>query len=92
VARGADTFVITKGGGNDTIGDFQPGVDKVMFVGFTAAEIRAALGGQETGQGTLLAGTHHHADVGGTQLDLGHGDGVDLAGVTHLDAGDIIIG
>ena len=91
VARGADTFVITKGGGHDTIGDFQPGIDKVVLVGFTVAEVRTALGGQEAARVPLPAGAHHHADVGGTQLDLGYGDGVELAGVAHLDPSDVVI-
>jgi hypothetical protein len=63
-----------------------------MFVGFTAAEIRAALGGQDAVRVTLPTDAHHHADVGGTQLDLGHGEGVELAGLAHLDASDIVIG
>ena len=91
MVRGADTFVIARGGGHDTIGDFQPGVDRVVFHGFTAAEVRAALGGQGTVLVPLSAGPHRPADGGGTQLDFGHGDGVELAGVSHLDASDIVI-
>jgi hypothetical protein len=84
--------VITKGGGQDTIGDFQPGVDKVLFKGFSAAEIRSALAGQGASLAPLSL-DHHHAQAG-TQLDLGlgHADTLDLVGVAHLDPYDIVIG
>jgi uncharacterized membrane-anchored protein len=72
--------------------DFQPGVDKVLFKGFTAAEIRAALHGQETVAAPSAAGPHHAPASAELGLDLGHGDTLDLAGVAHLGHDDIVIG
>ena len=76
---GRDTFVLTPGNRGEVVADFQPGADKLLFVGFFGMSF-----------GRAMAATH---DVGGSAvIDLGHGNSFELTGVAKaaLSAGDFI--
>ncbi|MGK7865631.1 M10 family metallopeptidase [Falsiroseomonas sp. E2-1-a20] len=75
---GADTFLLRPGDGFDLVEDFTSGVDKLALLGF----------GRSAAQVLGLA----EEVVGGLRLDLGHGDGVLLAGLArqHLLVTDLI--
>ena len=60
---GADTFVLSPGGASDTITDFQGGVDKLLFQGVAASQIKMTvmLGGLQLTYGkdkVLLSGVY----------------------------------
>jgi hypothetical protein len=84
ITRGADTFVIRRGGGRDTIGDFEPGRDTALLRGFgglAAADVAAA---PASGGGLVL---DLGAAVGGqTGIDL-----LALPGVSGLGPADIVV-
>jgi Ca2+-binding RTX toxin-like protein len=77
---GADKFLFDHGTGQDTVGDFVSGTDKLDLSAFGFASFSA-----------VQAATH---DVGGNAvIDLGGGDSVTLTGVTtsQLQSGDVIL-
>ncbi|MEO7691517.1 MAG: calcium-binding protein, partial [Sphingomonas sp.] len=77
---GADKFVFDLGTGQDTVGDFVSGSDKLDLSAFGFADFTA-----------VQAATH---DVGGNAvIDLGGGDTVTLTGVLsgQLQSGDVIL-
>jgi Ca2+-binding RTX toxin-like protein len=77
---GADTFVFSSGNGQDTVGDFVSGSDKLDLSAFGFADFAA-----------VQAATN---DVGGNAvIDLGGGNSVTLTGVTEsqLQSGDVIL-
>lgn len=77
---GADKFLFDHGTGQDTVGDFVSGSDKLDLSAFGFADFTA-----------VQAATH---DVGGNAvIDLGGGDSVTLTGVTssQLQSGDVIL-
>lgn len=75
---GADTFVFRPGAGADRITDFASGVDRILFSGIDPASIKAVAATQ--------------GGVAGTMITYGTtaGDGVFLAGVRGLAAGDLV--
>jgi Ca2+-binding RTX toxin-like protein len=78
---GADKFVFDHGTGQDTVGDFVSGSDKLDLSAFGFASFS-----------DVQAATH---DVGGNAvIDLGNGDSVTLSGVltSQLQSGDVILG
>ena len=77
---GADRFVFDHGTGQDSVGDFVSGSDKLDLSAFGFASFAA-----------VQAATH---DVGGSAvIDLGGGDSVTLSGVltAQLQSGDVIL-
>lgn len=76
---GADSFVLRRGDGTDRIEDFQPGIDRLVLIGFG------------TSAAALLAQAAAVAD--GTWIDLGGGDGLLLAGLApaRLSAWDLVV-
>lgn len=72
---GADTFTFYRGDGRDTIRDFTPGTDKLVFYGIAPAEIRT--------KQTAWALEVTYSGAFGT-------DRVVLTGVTALNAGDLV--
>lgn len=77
----ADTALVERGDGDDVLVGFQPGVDKLMFLGMSPKEISA----QVTEQGTLFS----FGGMGGMGVD--HGT-ILLMGVQALGANDVVIG
>jgi Ca2+-binding RTX toxin-like protein len=78
--NGADKFLFDHGTGQDTVGDFVSGTDKLDLTAFGFADFTA-----------VQTATH---DVGGNAvIDLGGGDSVTLTGVTssQLQSGDVIL-
>jgi Ca2+-binding RTX toxin-like protein len=78
---GADRFVFGHGTGQDSVGDFVSGSDKLDLSAFGFASFAA-----------VQAATH---DVGGSAvIDLGGGDSVTLSGflAAQLQSGDVILG
>jgi VCBS repeat-containing protein/ELWxxDGT repeat protein len=78
---GADHFVFDHGTGQDMVGDFVSGTDKLDLSAFGFANFAA-----------VQAATH---DVGGNAvIDLGGGDSVTLSGflAAQLQSGDVILG
>jgi Ca2+-binding RTX toxin-like protein len=76
---GADKFVFAHGTGQDTVGDFVSGTDKLDLTAFGFASYQ-----------DVINATH---DVGGNAvIDLGNGDQVTLTGVTtaQLHSGDFV--
>lgn len=71
---GGDLFVFTKSGGEDTILDFERGVDKIELFGVQLKDI--------------CVGDVNHDGKADTILDLGNGGTVILLGVTGLGASD----
>jgi serralysin len=97
VVRGVDTFVVRRGDGEDTIGDFEPGRDKLKLIDFTK-EAAAALDFADVklnaadGPGFVAV----HGDD--TVLDLGLAAGgragedtLTLLGVSNLHPTDILL-
>jgi Ca2+-binding RTX toxin-like protein len=79
-APGADTFVFRAGDGQDVIGDFQPGQDRIELIGIHAdfAAVQA----------------HMIEHAGSTAIDLGGGNLLVLQGVTiaQLAPADFVFG
>jgi len=78
---GADTFVFRRGTGGDVVGDFTPGTDHLLLIGF-------GLTGFADLAGLLVE------NDGTTAILLGQGDMVVLGGVAMeaLTAGDVVFG
>ncbi len=78
---GADRFVFRRGGGDDVIGDFAVGVDKLQLLGLGITSFSQLLG-----NAVQVAGD--------TGFDLGQGETVILLGVTlaQLTAADFLFG
>jgi serralysin len=76
---GQDSFILRPGDGFDLIEDFAPGQDRILLIGFGA-----------TAPALLSAAT---ITAGGLRLDLGHGDGLLLAGLSpgQLQASDLVL-
>ncbi|MGR3402203.1 MAG: right-handed parallel beta-helix repeat-containing protein [Paracoccus sp. (in: a-proteobacteria)] len=79
---GADVFVMAKGGGTDTIEDFQPGVDRVFVYGFNNAN----------SVGDLLSLVSERD--GDTVLSFGNGDNLVFAdtNLNEFSSGDFLFG
>jgi Ca2+-binding RTX toxin-like protein len=89
VVRGVDTFVFRPGDGQDTIGDFEPGKDRIVFQGF--GDLGAAdILDEDMGSGARTLDDSGHGS-GGLVLDLGR-DSVTLLGVTDLNGSDLLFG
>ena len=72
-ASGADRFAIASGGGDDRIGDFAPGLDKI--------EIQTNLNGTGIGSFAALQGRISSNGQGGSLIDLGGGNSLVVAGI-----------
>ncbi len=75
----ADAFVFARGTGQDLVGDFTPGTDRIVLKGF--------------GLGGFADVAAHMTEVNGsTVIDLGQGDGIRLNGVANaaLTAADFL--
>lgn len=70
---GADVFVLEKNGGTDTIADFEPGIDRVLFHGFNSFNSIADLIPSASEQD------------GNTVVQLGGGDNLIIEGVNLSD-------
>jgi Ca2+-binding RTX toxin-like protein len=76
---GADTFIFSPGDGADRITDFAPGLDRLLFQGVAADQLKLAA--------ATVGG------VAGLSISYGAaGDSVFLAGVAALGVGDVVIG
>lgn len=89
VVSGADTFIFRAGGGQDRIGDFEPGKDQIVLQGFASLDLGDLL---ETG---MERASRHD---GSLVLDLGLAVGgpadvttVTLAGVSQLSTTDFVL-
>jgi serralysin len=80
---GRDTFLLRRGDGTDRIEDFNPGADRLVLTGFGIAPAGAA---------PAALAPHAREISDGTLLDLGHGDGLLLAGIApwRLAQADIV--
>jgi Ca2+-binding RTX toxin-like protein len=87
-ARGVDTFVFRPDDGQDTLGDFEVGKDRIKLVGFGPAASLASGDGSKAEAST--ADLVIREEEGDTVVDLGSG-GITLLGVTDLDASDLLI-
>ncbi|MCO6418545.1 M10 family metallopeptidase C-terminal domain-containing protein [Siccirubricoccus sp. KC 17139] len=75
---GADVFAFRRGTGADVVGDFAPGVDKLLLIGLGFADFAQVM-------------AHFVVAGGNSAIDFGQGDLVVLNGVTGLAAGDVLL-
>lgn len=78
---GADIFLLSRGGGQDLVPDFEPGLDRIELSGFGALRLDALLAAARPLDGALV-------------LDLPTGDRLILAGLAPgtLSPGDFLFG